>query len=125
MQTAAIRGKLLEFIATADRPHDKNHQDRAFTVGILSLLDTLLGIRMSQIVETLSIQQDMRQALIERKGILGKQLELIETNEKGEIRKVIPMLAEQGFLEMSDLTNMELEAYVWASRISDSVSESH
>ena len=124
MQTAAIRGKLLEFIATADRPHDKNHQDRAFTVGILSLLDTLLGIEMTQIVETLSIQQDMRQALVERKGILGKQLELIEANEKGEIRKVLPMLAEQGFLEMSDLTNMELEAYVWASRISDSVNAS-
>jgi len=124
MQTAAIRGKLLELIATADRPHDKNHQDRAFTVGILSLLDTLLGIEMSQIVETLSIQQDMRQALIERKGILGKQLALIEANEKGEIRKVLPMLAEQGFLEMSDLTNMELEAYIWASRISDSVNAS-
>ena len=121
MQTAAIRGKLLEFIATADRPHDKNHQDRAFTVGILSLLDTLLGIEMTQIVETLSIQQDMRQALVERKGILGKQLALIEANEKGEIRKVLPMLAEQGFLEMNDLTNMELEAYVWASRVSDSV----
>lgn len=121
MQTAAIRGKLLEFIATADRPHDKNHQDRAFTVGILSLLDTLLGIEMTQIVETLSIQQDMRQALIERKGILGKQLELIEANEKGEIRKVLPMLDEQGFLEMGDLTRMELDAYVWASRISDSV----
>lgn len=121
MQTAAIRGKLLEFIATADRPHDKNHQDRAFTVGILSLLDTLLGIEMTQIVETLSIQQDMCQALVERKGILGKQLALIEANEKGEIRKVLPMLAEQGFLEMNDLTNMELEAYVWASRVSDSV----
>lgn len=124
MLTAAIRGKLLEFIATADRPHDKNHQDRAFTVGILSLLDTLLGIEMSQIVETLSIQKDMRQALLERKGILGKQLKLIEANEQGEIRTVLPMLAEQGFLEMSDLTNMELEAYIWASRISDSVNKS-
>ncbi|MDE2389775.1 MAG: HDOD domain-containing protein, partial [Betaproteobacteria bacterium] len=43
MQTATIRGKLLESIAIADRPHDKNHQDRAFMVGVLSLLDTLLG----------------------------------------------------------------------------------
>ena len=55
MQTAAVRGKLLEFIATADRPHDKNHQDRAFMVGVLSLLDTLLGVAMCELVETLSI----------------------------------------------------------------------
>ncbi len=50
MQTATLRGKLLEFIAIADRPHDKNHQDRAFMVGTLSLLDNLLGIEMSELV---------------------------------------------------------------------------
>ena len=46
MQTATVRGKLLELIAARDRPHDKNHQDRAFMVGILSLLDSLLGMKM-------------------------------------------------------------------------------
>ena len=123
MQTAAVRGKLLEFIATADRPHDKNHQDRAFMVGVLSLLDTLLGVAMCELVETLSIQKDMSEALLNRRGYLGRQLELIENHEKGEFDRVRSILTEMGFLSISDFTRMELEATAWANRISDTVNQ--
>ena len=123
MQTAAVRGKLLEFIATADRPHDKNHQDRAFMVGVLSLLDTLLGVEMSKLVETLSIQQDMSEALLTRRGYLGRQLQLIEAHEKGEFERVLAILTELGFLGINEFTTMELEASAWASRISDTVNQ--
>ncbi len=124
MQTAAVRGKLLEFIAIADRPHDKNHQDRAFMVGVLSLLDTLLGVEMSKLVETLSIQKDMSEALLIRRGYLGRQLQLIESREKGEFDKVSAILSEVGFLSITEFTTMELEAAAWASRISDAVNQS-
>lgn len=124
MQTATLRGKLLEFIAIADRPHDKNHQDRAFMVGTLSLLDTLLGIEMSELVSSLSIQKDMSEALLNRRGYLGRQLELIEAHEKGEFEKVSVMLAELGFLSISEFTKMELEAAAWANRISDAINQS-
>ncbi|AEJ00027.1 diguanylate phosphodiesterase with metal dependent hydrolase domain [Nitrosomonas sp. Is79A3] len=123
MQTATLRGKLLEFIAIADRPHDKNHQDRAFMVGTLSLLDTLLGIEMSELVSSLSIQKDMSEALLNRRGYLGRQLELIEAHEKGEFEKVSAMLAELGFLSISEFTKMELEAAAWANRISDAINQ--
>ncbi|MBA3755451.1 MAG: HDOD domain-containing protein [Nitrosomonas sp.] len=123
MQTAAVRGKLLELIATADRPHDQNHQDRAFMVGILSLLDTLLGIEMSKLIETLGIQKDMSEALLTRRGYLGRQLQLIEAHEKGEFEKVLVILTELGFLSINEFTTMELEASAWASRISDTVNQ--
>ncbi len=123
MQRAAVRGKLLEFIATADRPHDKNHQDRAFMVGVLSLLDTLLGVEMPKLVETLSIQKDMSEALLTRRGYLGRQLQLIEAHEKGEFERVLAILTELGFLGISEFTTMELEAAAWASRISDTVNQ--
>lgn len=123
MQTATVRGKLLEFIAIADRPHDKNHHDRAFMVGTLSLLDTLLGIEMSELVSSLSIQKDMSDALLNRRGYLGRQLELIEAHEKGEFEKVSSMLAELGFLSISEFTRMELEAAAWANRISDAINQ--
>lgn len=124
MQTATLRGKLLEFIAIADRPHDKNHQDRAFMVGTLSLLDTLLGIEMAELVSSLSIQKDMSEALLSRRGYLGRQLELIEAHEKGEFEKVSAMLADLGFLSISEFTRMELEAAAWANRISDAINQS-
>ncbi|MCB1986490.1 MAG: HDOD domain-containing protein [Burkholderiales bacterium] len=124
VHTAAIRGKLLESIAIADRPHDKNHQDRAFMVGVLSLLDTLLGMKMSELVETLSIQKDMSEALLSRRGYLGRQLALIEAHEKGEFETVSTMLAELGFLSMDEFTQLELEALAWASRINDMINSS-
>ncbi len=121
MLTAAIRGKLLESIATADRPHDRNHQDRAFMVGILSLLDTLFGMEMSQLVKTLNIQQDMREALVFRRGYLGQQLQLIETYEKGEYETVSALISQMIFINGEQFSAMELEATAWANRISDSI----
>ena len=85
MQTAAVRGKLMELIAQVDRPHDKSYQDRAFMVGIFSLLDTLLGIEMQQIVDKLNVPEELTQALLQRSGRLGRQLALIEANEKGDV----------------------------------------
>lgn len=123
MLTAAIRGKLLESIATVDRPHDKNHQDRAFMVGILSLLDTLLGMEMSQLVKTLNIQQDMREALVFRRGYLGQQLQLIETYEKGEYETVSALISQMIFINVEQFSAMELEATAWANRISDSIKQ--
>lgn len=123
MQTATVRGKLLESIAIADRPHDKNHQDRAFMVGVLSLLDTLLGIEMSELVGTLSIQKDMSEALLTRRGSLGFQLALIEAYEKGESEIVLSMLPELGFLSMEEFIRLELEATAWAHRITDAVNQ--
>ncbi|SNX60306.1 EAL and modified HD-GYP domain-containing signal transduction protein [Nitrosomonas ureae] len=124
MQTATVRGRLLESIAIADRPHDKNHQDRAFMVGVLSLLDTLLGMEMSELVSTLSIQKDMGEALLTRRGYLGHQLELIEAHERGEYEAVSCMLSELGFIGMDEFIKMELEATVWANRIKDAVNQS-
>lgn len=119
MQTAAARGKLMELIATAERPHDKNHQERAFMVGILSLLNVLLGIEMQKIVDKLEIPDDMSQALLNREGRLGQELKLIEANEKGDVAVIQLILAELGFLSLSDLADIEIQAIGWANRISE------
>ncbi|MBX3641255.1 MAG: EAL domain-containing protein [Nitrosomonas sp.] len=123
MQTATVRGKLLELIACKDRPHDKNHQDRAFMVGILSLLDSLLDMDMNEVVKTLSIQKDMCDALIARRGYLGRQLELIEAYERGEFDRMQSILHEFGFLEIYELTQMELEASAWANQINEALNQ--
>ncbi len=119
MQTAATRGKLMELIAIAERPHDKNHHERAFMVGILSLLDTLIGIDMQQIVDKLGIPDDMSQALLTRDGRLGLELKLIEANEKGEIAVIQTILSQLGFLGLGELADMEMQSIGWANRIGE------
>ncbi|HNB01917.1 MAG TPA: HDOD domain-containing protein [Nitrosomonas sp.] len=119
MQTAAARGKMMELVALAERPHDKNHQERAFMVGILSLLDVLLGIEMQQIVDKLGIPDDMSQALLTREGRLGQELRLIEANEKGEVAAIQLILTELSFLSLSELADIEIQAIAWANRIGE------
>ncbi|GJL73928.1 EAL and HDOD domain-containing protein [Nitrosomonas sp.] len=119
LKMAATRGKMMELIAALDRPHDKSHQDRAFMVGILSLLDALLGIEMTEITEKLSIPPEISQALLYRNGRLGQGLKLIEANEKGEVVSVKSILDELNFLSLKELTRLELEALGWANRIGD------
>jgi len=121
MQTAAARGKLMELVATTERPHDKNHQERAFMVGILSLLDVLLGIEMQQIVDKLGIPDDMSQALLARDGRLGQELKLVEANEKGEVTAIQSILTELGFLSLGELADIEIQAIGWANRIGEVV----
>lgn len=119
MQTAATRGKLMELIAVADRPHDKNYQERAFMVGILSLLDELMGIEIQQIVEKLGIPDDISQALLTRHGRLGQALKLIEAKEKGEITSIHSILSELDFLSLNELSNIETQAIGWANRLEE------
>lgn len=119
LQTAAARGKLMELIAAAERPHDKNHQERAFMVGILSLLDVLLGIEMQQIVDKLEIPDDMNQALLTRGGRLGQALKLVEENEKGDMSKIQPIVDELGFLSLNEFSDIEIQAIGWANRIGE------
>ena len=119
LQTAATRGKLMELIAIAERPHDKNHHERAFMVGILSLLDVLLGMDMQQIVDNLAISEDMSQALISRGGRLGQELKLVEANENSEVETMQSILTELGFLSLSELANIEMQAMGWANRMSE------
>ncbi|WMJ08021.1 EAL and HDOD domain-containing protein [Nitrosomonas sp. sh817] len=116
MQTAVERGKLMELIAAAERPHDKNHQERAFIVGILSLLDELLGIDMQQIVNKLGISDDMHQALMMREGRLGQALKLVEGDESGDNAAVESALAGLGFLSLREFNGIKLRASDWANQ---------
>lgn len=115
MQTAAIRGRLMELIAIIDRPHDKNYQDRAFMTGIMSLLDTLFGMEIQQIVDKLEMPDEVIRALVHREGRLGCKLRLIEARERGNAEQLEKAMAELEFLDRPDLVRAELDALDWAN----------
>lgn len=119
MQTVATRGKLMELIATVERPRDRDYQDHAFMAGILSLLDALLGITMQEIMTELSVADDVKSAVLERTGHLGRKLALIEANEKNDIVGVRRILGELGFLTLGKLITSQLEAMSWAAKVAE------
>lgn len=117
MQTAAIRGRLMELIAATDRPHDKAYQERAFMAGIMSLLDTLLGTDMQQIVDRLTIPDEVTCALLSREGKFGCWLRLIEAREGRDAELAANLMKETGFLEQAGMAEAELTALNWATHV--------
>lgn len=122
MQTAAIRGRMMELIASIDRPHDKNYQDRAFMAGIMSLLDTLFGMEIRQIVDKLEMPDEVIRALVHREGRLGCELRLIEAKEKGDVEQAGKAMVELEFLDEAALAKIELDALDWANQVNQSAS---
>jgi EAL and modified HD-GYP domain-containing signal transduction protein len=69
---AATRGKLMELIAAALKPDDRDFQDRAFMTGILSLVNALLGMPMPEIVG--SVLLGIEKALEDVPGLVHSQV---------------------------------------------------
>lgn len=116
---ATTRGKLLELLAQKLRPNDRNSADIAFTVGIMSLMDTLFGIPMEEILPQLPVADDIAEALQHRAGFYGQLLniaEYVERIEKAE-QLLIPSLQSLQ-LSTEELCKMQLEAFEWSDSIS-------
>jgi len=117
MQLAASRGKLLELVVLQEFPGEMDYADEAFMVGILSLLDTLLGEPMAYILARMSLQEDVEAALLRREGGLGELLVLSEKIEAGDIEAVEQALQAHPGLTMDALNKAQMEAMGWANEI--------
>ena len=111
---AAHRGRLMELLVEAATKKGvlRIERERAFLVGMLSLVDALLGRPIERIVQDLRLGPDIAQALTQHAGELGRLLSLAEAAERGD------MVAIEGELEHLDLSVAELqqydhEAYAW------------
>lgn len=118
---AATRGKLLELIAQQIEPRNRGMADTAFTVGIMSLMDTLFSMPMEEILEQVSVVDAVCDALLHRKGIYGDLLRLVEHMER--IEEAGPMfdeLVERFNLHGDDLYAVQLKAFEWSDEVARS-----
>ena len=86
MQLAATRGRLMELLvdkAPEAGQCGRDLIDQAYMVGILSLLPTLIGVPMQDILAQLPVASSVQSALSERSGVLGELLSLVELLEQG------------------------------------------
>ena len=73
---AALRASMMEALIEGG---SKDEQDRAFMVGMFSLLDILFGTPLAEILRQLSLPDDVMAALLDRGGRLGALLTLTES----------------------------------------------
>jgi len=116
---AATRGKMLELITEKVRPGRRKMSEIAFTVGIMSLVDALFGMRMEAILTQITVSAEIRDALLFRTGFYGEILQLAEYTEQAD--KTATQMAEllAGLqLSAEDFYGVETEAFEWGNNIS-------
>lgn len=118
---AAARGKLLELIAQKLEPHDRRKAETAFTVGIMSLMDSLFSMPMADILEQIPVVDAVGEALLHRRGPYGDMLRLAEQMERIDTAHLllIELLAKLK-LSVDDLYGLQLAAYEWGDSVARS-----
>jgi c-di-GMP phosphodiesterase len=87
MVTALLRARMCEELSRAKSAGAAN---RAFTVGLFSMLDALVDQELSEVVAPLPLNQEIHDALIHHSGDLGTRLDTVLAYERGEFEKLPP-----------------------------------
>ena len=116
LETAATRGRMMEILVGKWEPEFVTHDysDRAFMTGVLSLVDVLLGVPMEEILHQLNLDEEVRLALLERKGALGSLLLLAEKLENMDFIDVSQLL-NKCCCDEESLVTAQLEAIDWTN----------
>jgi c-di-GMP-related signal transduction protein len=117
---AATRGQLMELLARAIRAEDRGFQERAFLTGTLSLVNALLPARLTEILSTLPVADDVRSALLTRQGELGALLALVQALETADLPAIERELSRVPALDHRGVISLQVEAMRWANLIGES-----
>lgn len=117
LQLAAVRGKMMERLASQGFGSSAEVEDRAFITGIMSLMDAVFGMPIDQILDTLPVAPLVRSALVGREGDLGKLLSLVEAVEQYEILKVGELLESMPGLDLQAVNEAQTAALSWGNRV--------
>ncbi len=122
LKLAITRGKLLELIAQKIKSGNRGMADTAFTVGVMSLMDTLFSLPMDELLTQMPVVEDVRNALLHRTGPYGNMLKLAECVEKiEEAGELLGATLIQLQLTAEDLFDLQLAAFEWADNLSQSI----
>ncbi|MEZ4334546.1 MAG: EAL domain-containing protein [Myxococcota bacterium] len=122
LSLAAHRGRLMELVAeTAGQGgRVRLERERAFLVGMLSLVDALLGRPLEEIVRELRLGAEIEAALLRREGDLGRLLALAEAAERGDVDAIEGELERLG-VTFEAFQRHEHEVYAWIHALQQSL----
>ncbi len=108
--TALIRARFCEL---AGEPLGIASPAELFTLGLFSVLDAMMDAPMVDVIASLPLAAEMREALVSRKGKRGLLLECVTGLETGEVND-LPVVVEGA-------GELYLEAMMWANSAADSL----
>jgi c-di-GMP-related signal transduction protein len=112
---AASRGRTMGMIAK--EKDEAAFEDHAFLTGILSLIDTLLGVPIDEIIAQIKLDKKIVAALLTREGELGKLLQLVEHFEQDNEQGILDGISSFPYLSHQDLRKIHADSLLWANAI--------
>jgi c-di-GMP-related signal transduction protein len=112
IRTACIRGKFCELLGNIIT--QPILPSELFTLGMFSLIDAILDQPMQKVMKELPLSDDIKTALIERKGRLMGYLLLVETYEKGQWEQMAKVTQVMNIPE-EKLPELYVEACKWSN----------
>ncbi len=111
-RVALERAKFCELLA----PYMKEQGSTLYLLGLLSLMDVILGMTMAQVMESLTLSEKLRAALLADSGELNIVVELVREREAGHVAEVDDLQARIA-LPAGDAAAMHAEAVLWADHV--------
>lgn len=120
-QMAATRGKLMELMAHHVKAVPSICPEKSFTVGIMSLMDALFSMSMRDILDKVAVPDDVRAALLERSGVLGEMLRVVELLENPRRGAELSCSLRQLGMTAKLVRDIELQAFSWVNGLAQEV----
>ncbi|SNS16545.1 EAL and modified HD-GYP domain-containing signal transduction protein [Noviherbaspirillum humi] len=116
---ATTRARMLELLAQQHQPGDLAMAETAFTIGMVSLMDALFGMPMVEVLCNIPVSDAVGQALLERHGVYGDMLCLVECTEQPhpDLALMSELLGRLR-LRVDDLYRAQLDAFGWSESVS-------
>lgn len=115
-RTAAVRARLMELIAGATSGGPQQ-AERAFLVGVLSLMPVALDMAPEALANELDLEDEVSNALTGFVGPLGDLLALVQRFEGGGRDALARWTQDRRWPAAIEIARMELEAQSWAGRL--------
>jgi EAL and modified HD-GYP domain-containing signal transduction protein len=107
----------MELMAGKLHPGSREAEDRAFMAGIMSLMPTLMGVSLDEILKGVSVGADIRSALEHGEGELGTLLVLSEALENGNGALCHDLVEVLPGADHTMVNTCLTQALAWASNI--------
>ncbi|MDR0425035.1 MAG: HDOD domain-containing protein [Clostridiales Family XIII bacterium] len=106
-----VRARFLERIAPLIGMRTKS--ETLYLIGMFSMIDVIMESPMEEIMEQISLDEDVSMPLIEKSGVCYELLKIIIYYEKGDFEEAIEQARICGLCE-NDLTEAYMEAVQWS-----------
>ncbi len=115
--TCLVRARFCELLGQAAGLHDRNHD--LFLVGMLSLIDALVGRPLIEVLDELAVSREIRESLTEADSPMAIVRALVVAHERGSW-ETVDRLAAQLSLSEVPIADLYRVAVVWADDVFES-----